>query len=112
MEFNAYVRLPFEVEAVEITEDNIEELAQFIGELKEKEDGTPYIAVDRKLIPNVYRVFPGFWLTRMGKKHRCYAPKIFKEQFKEKEGRWGEYFFFVDAPVLEWLEPEGIPAVD
>jgi hypothetical protein len=86
MELKTFVRKPFSVEAIEITEDNIAELAPLIGALKEKEDGTPYIQVDRKKVPNIYRVFPGFWMTKMDKNIRCYSNKIFHEQFTESTG--------------------------
>lgn len=83
MEFSQYVRKPFVVEAVEITEDNIADLAKFIGQLKTKDDGTPYILVDRRLVPNVFRVYPGFFMTQMDDRIRCYTRKVFKEQFCE-----------------------------
>lgn len=93
MEFNTFVRKPFVVEAVEITVDNIEEIAPLIGKLHRKDNGTPYIHVDRRLIPNIYRVYPGFWMTRMGDNIRCYSKKIFNEQF------------VIGAPdVLEWVK--------
>jgi hypothetical protein len=81
MEFTTFVRKPFVVEAVEITEENIEELAPFIGVLRKKESGQVYIQVDKKLVPNIFRVFPGFWMTRMGDNVRCYSKRIFEEQF-------------------------------
>jgi hypothetical protein len=81
MQFNTYTRKPFIVEAVEITEENILEIAEFVGTVRKKEDGTSYIQVDRRLIPNVYRVYPGFFMTRMGDNVRCYSPKIFNDQF-------------------------------
>lgn len=81
MEFETFVRKPFRVSAMEITKENISEVAKFVGDLKEKEDGTPYILVDKRLVPNVYKVFPGFWMTRMGDNVRCYSRKIFFEQF-------------------------------
>ncbi len=40
-----YVRKPFLVDAVEITEENIAELASFVGTLQTKDDGTIYIQV-------------------------------------------------------------------
>lgn len=83
MEFTAYVRKPFLVNAVEVTEENIEEVAKFVGDLREREDGTKYILVDRRLVPNVDRVYPGFFMTKMGQNVRCYSRKIFKEQFVE-----------------------------
>lgn len=81
LNFIPHVRKPFEVLAVEVTVDNIEHLAPLIGQLKHKDNGTPYIQVDRRLVPNIFRVFPGFWMTRMGDNIRCYSKKIFAEQF-------------------------------
>lgn len=83
MDFKTFVRKPFTVEAVEVTTENIAELAPFIGTLKEKDNGTPYIQVDRRLVPNIFRVYPGFWMTRMGDNIRCYSKKIFNEQFTQ-----------------------------
>ena len=84
MEFTTFVRKPFVVEAVEITKDNIAEVAQHVGDLRYREDGSPFILPDRRLVPNVVRVFPGYFMTKMGENIRCYSPKIFKEQFVEK----------------------------
>jgi hypothetical protein len=81
MEMSTFVRKPFTVEAVEVTEDNIEEIAQYVGELRHKDNGTPFIHVDRRLVPNIYRVYPGFWMTKMGDNIRCYSKKIFQDQF-------------------------------
>ncbi|MBA3551186.1 hypothetical protein H0W32_03190 [Patescibacteria group bacterium] len=80
-DFTTYVRKPFTVEAVEITEENIGEIAKYIGELKETDTGKPYIFIDRRVIPNVFRVTPGFFMTRMGDHLRCYSHKVFLEQF-------------------------------
>jgi hypothetical protein len=84
MDFTTFVRKPFVVEAVEVTTANIAEVAKHVGDLREKEDGTPYILVDRRLVPNVFRVYPGFYMTKMGENVRCYSRKIFKEQFTPK----------------------------
>lgn len=84
LEFGKYVRKPFEVEAVQITEENIGEVAEHVGELRykdEKNNAEPYIQVNKRIVPNVFRVYPGFWMTRMGDNIRCYSPKVFKEQF-------------------------------
>lgn len=81
MDFKTFVRKPFTVDAVEVTKDNIEDLAPLIGTLRHKDDGTPYIQVDRRLVPNIYRVYPGFWMTKMGDNVRCYSKRIFTEQF-------------------------------
>lgn len=83
MDFAEFVRKPFSVEAVEITTENISEVAAFVGDLRHKEDGTPYIQVNRRRVPNIPRVFPGFWMTKMGGNIRCYSGRAFKEQFVE-----------------------------
>jgi hypothetical protein len=46
LEFNSFIRKPFTVDAVQVTEDNMAEVAKLVGELKEKDDGTPFIQVD------------------------------------------------------------------
>lgn len=93
MDFTQFVRRPFTVEAVLITEDNLEEIAQFVGTIARKGDGTRFIKVDRRLVPNLTRVFPGFWMTRLDDKIRCYSPKAFREQFVAS-----------DADIMSWVD--------
>lgn len=100
MDFTTFVRKPFVVEAVEITTENIEEVAKYIGDVREREDGTKYILVDRRLVPNVFKVYPGFFMTKMGENVRCYSRKIFKEQFIEKDDKI--------APWIDYLEQQKI----
>ncbi len=104
MEFNTFVRKPFMVEAVEVTEENIAAIAEFVGTLREKDNGTLYIQVDRRLVPNIYRVFPGFWMTRMGDNIRCYSKRIFVEQFTENTpdiNIWVEFMNSDESPIYE-----------
>lgn len=98
MEFATFVRKPFVVEAVEVTAENIAEVAKYVGDLREKEDGTPYILVDRRLVPNVFRVYPGFFMTKMGENVRCYSRKIFKEQFTETTEKINAWVEFMSSP--------------
>lgn len=84
MNFQTFTRKPFVVEAVEITEENIDDIAKMIGvdgEVREK-DGVKYIVIDKRIVPNIHRAVPGWWLTRMGDNLRCYSPKIFTDQFE------------------------------
>jgi hypothetical protein len=100
--FKTFVRKPFIVEAVEITEDNIKEVANYVGDLRQKEDGTPYILVDRRLVPNVERVYPGYFMTKMGENVRCYSRRIFKEQFMVQTDQikpWVDFMVNSDAGV-------------
>ena len=96
MEFQTFVRKPFVVQAVEVTTANIAEVAKYVGDLREKEDGTPYILVDRRLVPNVFRVYPGFFMTKMGENIRCYSRKIFKAQFTEMDEQIRPWIEFMD----------------
>ncbi len=109
MEFNEYVRKPFLVEAIEITEENIGEIAKYVGELREKDDGTPFIYVDRRLVPNIFRVYPGFYMTRMGDHIRCYSRKVFNEQFVLGEPKivsWVEYMQNATGEETEEVQGE------
>lgn len=101
MEFTEFIRKPFIVEAVEVTTENIAEIAKYVGDIREKEDGTPFILVDRRLIPNVYRVFPGHWMTRMGDHIRCYTRKIFNEQFVESQPELVAWVDFMNGVSVE-----------
>ena len=83
MEYTSFARKPFVVEAIEITAENLNDIAEMVGTIRTTVDDKVYIQVDRRLIPNIDRVFPGFWLTRMGKNIRCYSAKVFNEQFTE-----------------------------
>lgn len=96
LEFSNFVRKPFVIQAVEVTVDNIEEVAEFVGTLRKKENGDPYILVDRKLVPSVFRVFPGFWMTKMDDNIRCYSNKTFKEQFVENTTEIQNWVDFMD----------------
>lgn len=91
MLFKKYIHKPYVVEAVTISEDNFATVADLIGHpdpengnrVRTDEDGNPYIVPDRRLIPNVYKVYLGYILTRIGDKYHCYAPHIFEEQFTD-----------------------------
>lgn len=85
MDFTTFVRKPFMVEAVQVTTENIAEVAKLVGTLRHdgSDEQKVYIQVDRRLIPNVFKVYPGFWLTKMGDNIRCYSSHIFEGQFIE-----------------------------
>lgn len=83
MDFTTFVRKPFAVDVVEVTEENIAEIAELVGTLKKKDDGTSYVHVDRRLVPNIWKVFPGFFMTKMGDNVRCYSKQVFNKQFME-----------------------------
>jgi hypothetical protein len=87
------VRRPFKVEAVEITKGNITTLARYIGDLNQNDKGELYILVDPRKVPSIKEVYVGYWMTRMGKNVRVYAPRIKKQQFMD-----------LTPSVQEWIE--------
>lgn len=108
MELITHIRKPFTVEAIEITEENIDEVAAIIGEVQTDASGNKYILINRKVVPNMTRASVGWYLTKMGDNYRCYSPKIFNEQFAEHEPNTG-YFFEEetdDNKELPQVDPE------
>ncbi len=81
MHFDTFVRKPFVVEAVQVTEDNINSIAKSVGVIKKNSDGSPFILPNRKLFPNNSEISLGYWMTRMGKQLRFYSPSVFNNQF-------------------------------
>lgn len=102
METTTYLRRPFYVEVVEITEDNIEEVSKKIGDLRHDDKGTPYIQVNRDILPSMHQVYLGFFMTVMGKNVRCYSPELFREQFTAKTDAIDEWVTFLNKD----LEPK------
>jgi hypothetical protein len=80
MQFNQYIRSPFVVEAIEITEENLADVAKLVGDIRTK-NGVTYIALDRRIVPSVNRAYVGWYMTRLGDNYRCYSPKVFTDQF-------------------------------
>jgi len=99
MEFTKFVRKPFVVEGLEITRENIADVAKFIGELREVDGLSPYIIVDERYVPNVDRVYIGYFMTKMGSNVRCYSKNIFKKQFIEQTEPMRELMDMMDGRV-------------
>jgi hypothetical protein len=84
MEFKNYNRKPFAIEAVLITEDNISECSELIGELVPAQVGVveeSYIRIDKRIVPNVRRAHIGWFITKMDDNIRCYSPTLFDKQY-------------------------------
>lgn len=92
MEFEKFVRKPFIVEVVQITAENIEEIAKLVGELRDQ-DGKPYIRVNNNVVPGIQRVHIGYYMTRMGDNIRCYNKRVFASQFCP-----------ATPEIVEWVE--------
>ena len=90
LQFGRFIRKPFMVEAIQITEDNIHDIAGLLGELKEK-DGEKWILIDRRIVPNIRKAYKGWWITRLDDNYRCYSPKVFEKEFMEYTDDWAAY---------------------
>lgn len=106
MEFKKYIRNPFLVDACRITADNIDEVAGLVGELKVK-DGTPFIILNRKIVPNVNRAYVGWFVTQLGDHYRVYSPKVFNDQF----GDYADQVWFDFAPEAS-EEPDQVVEIE
>lgn len=104
MDFRPYERKPFSVLAVEVTAENIAEVATLTGTLKTKPDGTPYIHVNPELCPVIEKIFVGYWLTKMGSNIRCYSAKAFKGQFRLKQNAQARAAEEKAEPVFDRME--------
>lgn len=111
MNFTTYVRKPFTVEAIQITRENIEEAAPFIGTLIKEGPNAPYILVNSEKVPNVEQVYPGFWMTRMGKFTRCYSRRAFENEFVEQTPVVAEMVAHIHGNVQN-VPPEKEEAVE
>jgi len=107
MEFTHFVRKPFMVTATQITAENIGDIASSlgIGELKEK-DGVPYIALDRRVIPNIRKAYIGWWITKLDDNIRCYSQKVFENEFVPYAEEWAGWFEVDESPEPVVVEPQ------
>lgn len=82
LEYSTFVRKPFVVEAVQITAENISEIAKHVGRVRfNRGTNEKYIQVNPNLVANLEHVYIGFWMTKMDGNTRCYANRVFLEQF-------------------------------
>lgn len=84
MQTTIYIRKPFEVEAVEVTEENLEAVESWCtGEIKtdERERRFVKVRVNRPLNERQTRAYPGDWVLYAGTGFKVYTPKAFKKTF-------------------------------
>lgn len=95
LDFKNYVRTPFQVTAIQITEENIHEVAKLIGTVQTRKD-KKYIRLNRDIVPNMDRAQLGWYVTKFGDRYRCYNDIVFEDQFMSMEG----------MKVIAWDFPE------
>ncbi len=84
-----YVRKPFYVDAVQITTENIDEIAQWCeGEVQSDKDGTKYVKVRvlRPLNDRQTKAYVGDWVLYAGTGFKVYTTKAFGNSFEKVTG--------------------------
>lgn len=89
IEVKRYARMPFEVEGLIVTAQNMPEVATWCdGELVEEEVGRWYIKVEvqRVLNERQRRAYIGDWILKAGTGFKVYTGKAFDKSFVEVQG--------------------------
>ena len=100
IETTTYVRKPFEVEAVEVTEENIEEVKDWCqGYLDTETDKRLFIKVKvaRALNERQTKAYSGDWVLYAGTGFKVYTAKAFHRTF-EKQQTVRPYEWAVNQP--------------
>jgi len=90
MKTEKFIRKPFAVDAIQVTSENMQEVAQWCqGEIltteaSEKRPAENYINVRvvRPLSPRQTRAFVGDWVLYSGTGYKVYTPKAFDRGFE------------------------------
>jgi hypothetical protein len=89
LEIKEYVRRPFKVEGVQVTEENMETVAIWCdGRIFKTKDGTPFVKVTITAGNPKYsrtyrsRAFVGDWVLDSGKSFKVYTSKAFEATFE------------------------------
>jgi hypothetical protein len=87
MQTSKFTRKPFEVDAVQVTAQNIDEVAKWCqGEVSTDTDGNKYVKVRvlRVLNERQTQAFIGDWVLYAGTGYKVYTAKAFSKSFVEK----------------------------
>lgn len=86
MQTTKFTRKPFEVDAVQVTTENIEDVAKWCQGEVTTEDGQQCIKVRvlRALNERQTKAFVGDWVLYAGTGYKVYIDRAFKKSFMEK----------------------------
>lgn len=85
LEIGKYVRKPFHIDAVRVTDENIGEVASWAsGEVRTDSDGSKYVKVrvHHPLNPRQTQAYVGDWVLFAGTGYKVYTPKAFTNSFE------------------------------
>lgn len=85
METKKYARMPFEVDAVQLTEENMDEVATWCGGtvIEAKDDDKKHIKVEvvRAMNDKQTKAYIGDWVLKAGAGFKVYTAKAFDKGF-------------------------------
>lgn len=92
IETSKYTRKPFEVEAIQVTAENMDEVAQWCGGTVTTEGDTKFIKVeiDRVLNERQTKAFIGDWVLKQNDSYKIYTSKAFRKSFELIKGAVGQ----------------------
>lgn len=88
METQKFTRKPFEIDAVQVTPENLEEVAAWCqgeilaGESEDTAQRHIKVRVHRPLNDRQTKAYPGDWVLYAGKGYKVYTDKAFKTSFQ------------------------------
>jgi len=88
LEVQTFVRKPFSVEAVQVTDENMDAVAKWCqGDVRTADKGDPFIKVrvHNPLTDRQTKAFVGDWVLYAGKGYKVYTDKAFERSFDPKE---------------------------
>lgn len=97
IEATKYVRKPFEVEAIRVTEENIEDVRDWCSGTLDQ-DNRPFVRVRvaRALNERQTKAYPGDWVLYAGTGFKVYTDKAFHRTFEKLQT---EELFVTYEPV-------------
>lgn len=101
-----YVRKPFEVEAVQVTTENMTDVADWCdGNIRHTAENAPFVKVEvhKPLTSRQTRAFVGDWVLFANRGFKVYTDKAFQSSFQLAEGE-------TETPAGDRNEPNATPA--
>lgn len=83
LDVNQYARKPFTVQAVQVTQENIDDVALWSDGKVVNEADSQFVKIDvrRPLHERQTKAYPGDWVLRAGQGFRVYNDSAFRNQF-------------------------------